>query len=107
MINSLIGKWIASPTDIDATRDYGNTTLQFTKNGDLIYTIHEDQKKKKILLKYHVQDKVLITDQPSKPREERTNFGFSPTGELLLSYGGKTSRYVRVEEGPNVDRANG
>jgi hypothetical protein len=48
------------------------------------------------VLTYRVEDDLLITDQPSSPREERTRFWFSPDGRLVLDYEGVQARYVRV-----------
>ena len=87
-----------SRIDIEPLQAYGHVILEFTKNGKLIYTIQEDNKEQKIFLTYRIQDDVLITDQPSKPREERTSFQLTPEGELLLCHEGKTSRYTRIKD---------
>lgn len=38
-------------------------------------------------LTYRVEDDVLVTDQPSALREDRTDFVFEPDGALVLEYG--------------------
>lgn len=93
----LLGTWIQDPKDTESIRRFGNVRLHFTADGRLIYTILGEEKDQKIFLTYRVENNILITDQPSDPREERTNFQITQNGTLEWECsGGGTARYVRV-----------
>jgi hypothetical protein len=94
----LVGRWTTNPNDIESLRVYGLVTLVFAADGSLRYIVQGDKKNQIMILKYRVEDGVLITDQPSAPREERTPFKITSDGELLLQYGQVHSRYLRDEE---------
>ncbi len=92
--NKMIGRWHTDPEDSNSLRDYGDVTLNFTEDGRLIYTIHGEVKDEIMLLSYRVENQTVVTDQPSKPREERTAFSLTPEGKLTLFYEGYQSQYV-------------
>ena len=92
----LLGTWIRDPEDVESIRRFGNVKLHFTEDGQLIYTILGEEKDQKIFLTYRVENNVLITDQPSDPREERTNFRITEDGKLEKECSdGGTSSYIR------------
>ena len=103
----LVGKWRSDPDDEAAINEYGNVSLDFLPNGGLTYTVHTEGKRQVMLLTYRVEGEVLITDQPSDPKEERTRFKIRSDGKLVLLYEHRPSTYVRAEEGsapfPAVD----
>ena len=94
----LVGRWTIDPKDVESLQAYGQTTLVFGADGSLRYIVHGEKKDQVMLLRYRVENGVLITDQPSEPREERTRFILTPDGELLLQYGKVQSRYVRNDK---------
>src|SRR5947207_14304262 len=96
--NSLVGKWKSDPDDQEAISEYGDVSLDFSPNGGLTYTVHAEGKRQLMLLTYRVEGDVLITDQPSDPRQERTRFEIRPDGKLVLLYAHRPSTYVRVDE---------
>ena len=49
-----------------------------------------------MFLSYRIQGETLITNQPSKPKEEETKFKFTSDAELSLYFGGEESRYVKA-----------
>lgn len=71
-------------------------TMEFSRQGTLTYTIHCDGKDQKMLLRYKTVDGMIITDQPSDPRQERTNYRINAAGLLVLQYEGETSIFKRV-----------
>ena len=97
-VSRLIGKWATDPRDLKSLKFYGRVTLEFRIDGTLIYTIHQDRKNQNMLLKYRVENGILITDQPSAPREERTPFFLTEENRLVLKYGRHESVYVRIEQ---------
>jgi hypothetical protein len=70
--------------------------MEITDDGKLIYTVNEHEKSEIINLIYKVNGNVLITDQPSKPKKEKTKFSFEANGQLLLQYGNSKSWFKRV-----------
>ena len=95
--NNLIGRWRTDPEDAPSLEHYGSVTLTFTREGQLIYTIHGEGKDEIMMLSYRVENQTLVTDQPSNPREERTAFTVTPEGKLLLLYEGLPCRYIRED----------
>lgn len=92
----LIGRWVSDPDDASGMAGFGRATLEFRPSGQLVYTIHADDRDQIMLLTYRVMGEYLVTDQPSAPRADRTKFSVSPDGRLLLNYGSGAARYVRV-----------
>jgi hypothetical protein len=94
--DSLVGRWQRDPLDSESSRHYGEITLQFTSDGQLIYTEYLKGKRQISMLTYRVEGPFIVTDQPSAPREERTAFEFTDEGKLVLVFGGVKSVYVRA-----------
>ena len=97
---NLVGVWVVDETDAQALERWGNVVLEFDESGGLSYTIRGDDKDEMIILRYQVEGSTLITDQPSAPRVERTQFSFTPDGVLILAFGGVPSRFVRTPTPP-------
>jgi hypothetical protein len=95
MQNDLIGIWKTDPKDSFTQQQYGEVTIEFRENGELIYTIQENDKEQIIFLVYEVIDHFIMTDQPSSPNKELTEFILSEQG-LELIYDGKPAKYLRV-----------
>jgi hypothetical protein len=58
--------------------------MEFLDDGRLAYVVVSDGKQQTILMTFRVDGDVLVTDQPSHPREERTLFRFD-NGALVLA----------------------
>src|SRR5690242_17313619 len=68
----LLGRWRASP---ETAREFGDYAWEFTLFGELIYTVLSDQRvTSRMLLTFDAADDVLVTDQPSAPRKERSPY---------------------------------
>jgi hypothetical protein len=80
----LLGTWRTDPNDQWSLRTYGEVSLRFEKGGALVYTVHLPNKDQIMRLTYRVDGNILVTDQPSSPREERTEFSFTPDGRLAV-----------------------
>ena len=92
---NLVGVWVVDETDAQALERWGNVVFEFDESDGLIYTIRGDDKDEIIILRYQIEGSTLITDQPSAPRVERTQFSFTPDGVLILTFDGVPSRFVR------------
>jgi hypothetical protein len=90
----LLGRWQLTQADPALALDPG-AVAEFTADGRLTYTVSAGDRDQIILLTYRVEGSMLVTDQPSAPREERTAFTLS-SDELLLDHGGAVSRFERL-----------
>jgi hypothetical protein len=91
----LVGKWMSDPGEVESIRNYGRVSLDFSDKGTLVYAIHASGKKEFIFLTWRVEGDVLVTDQPSAPKQERTKFSIDPGGKLSLLYADRRSVFVR------------
>ena len=69
--------------------------MKFKDDGQLIYRIHLVGETKISILTYRIQNGLLITNQPSAPREGQTGYTITPEDKLILDYGFSTSRFIR------------
>src|SRR3954471_1434682 len=90
--SALVGCWqlvrsaggSAEPAEVD-----------FRADGRLFYSMLSGDRWQITKLLYDVEGDVLVTDQPSSPRKERTRFVLDASGELMLEFGGQRSWYKR------------
>ena len=93
---NLLGAWLVDKTDELALERLGDVLLQFDESGGLRYTIREQGKRQIINLRYQVDGSTIVTNQPSAPQVERTQFSFDEDGVLTLAFGGVPYRFVRA-----------
>jgi len=91
----LLGEWrlVRDEGGIDRGE---SITAAFTAGTELVYVIVNGDKQEVIKLVYEVDGETLMTNQPSKSREERTRFWFDSDGFLVLVYGGRRSWFQHV-----------
>jgi hypothetical protein len=94
-VRQLLGKWTTDPGDVDSLSAYERASLEFKKDGQLIYTIHAEESNQIMILTYKIRENMLVTNQLSAPGEERTAFAFTDDGKLKLEFGGIVSTYIR------------
>lgn len=94
-ISELIGQWQFLRSDKD-TPDQAGVTITFDKQGRLTYEIQSQGMTQIIKLTFRVENGWLITDQPSRPRAERTRFQLTLFGELVLEFEGTKSWYQKI-----------
>lgn len=93
---NLLGAWLVDETDELGLARLGNVLLEFDESGGLRYTIREQDKRQIINLRYRVEGSAIVTDQPSAPQVERTQFSLTDDGVLTLAFGGIPYRFVRA-----------
>jgi len=94
--NQLIGNWLSDLHDAETNNAIGNVKITFTADGELIYVICGDNKNQIIHMTYAVDGNILITDQPSHPHIERTEYFFINENTLVLKFNGEESRFVKL-----------
>jgi len=87
---TLVGRWHQVGPAADES-----TSMVFTNDGKLIYSIHTRDKTQIINMVYEASGDQIITDQPSDPRKEITKFYFEPSGILVLDHQGEKTRFMR------------
>ncbi len=93
----LVGRWRLSPHDRRSLARVGDHAMEFTPFGDLVYTTFDSSKiTGRMLLVYRLNGNVLITDQPSAPREERSEFHLD-NNTLVLGTGQDQTILIREE----------
>lgn len=95
--SDLIGSWKSDPTDPKGKDAYGEVSLRFEADGTLLYIAHGPDKDQVMRLTYRLEPGMIITDQPSQPRSERTVYKIAEDGALILAFGGQESRYIRAK----------
>jgi hypothetical protein len=60
----------------------------------MAYAVVAGDKTQSMRMTYRVDGAVLVTDQPSSPKEERTGFRFDGDA-LILEFAGVASRFTR------------
>ena len=90
----LLGFWMS---DL-AFNPEERSVMEFKEDGRLIHTIVGEKSDHIILLTYRTENNMLITDQPSHPKEERADFCITPEDKLILVHDNKTFQYIRVPD---------
>lgn len=78
----------------------------FRPDGTLAYIIWDEARHRSsfIVLTYRTEGDLLVTDQPSAPREERSRFIFTQDGKLEIARQDGTVRLVQVSLDYSVSR---
>ncbi len=90
----LIGSWITDPKDMKVGDE--KTRLDFYEDNRLNYSLISKDDTKLILLNYRIENNILITDQPTKPKIEKTKFTITADNKLILEFGGAQWQYIRI-----------
>jgi hypothetical protein len=72
--------------------------MVFTTDGKLIYSIDSEESTQIINLVYETFEDTLITDQPSAPKKEYTQYYFESDDLLVLDYDGDKTKFQRVKQ---------
>jgi hypothetical protein len=91
----LLGCWQLVRSEPEA--DGKGVEMEFRPDGELQYRIDAGDRWQIMRLTYRVEGDVIVTDQPSAPREERTRFTLLDDGSLLLKLRGSRTWYRRGE----------
>lgn len=95
MNSNLVGSWNSDETDETTQKTLGKVTITFTEDGKLIYDIFEDGKIQRMNLVYKIQGSVIISDQPSRPQEQRTMYKIENGNKLILDFEGEKTIFNR------------
>jgi hypothetical protein len=69
--------------------------VDFRPDGRLFYSVLSGDRWQIMKLTYQVEGEMLVTDQPSSPRKEKTRFALEEDGRLMLEFGGQRSWFRR------------
>lgn len=93
--NPFLGIWYSDLNDQNTKSKIGNVKMIFTEDGKLTYEIIENNQKQIINMIYVVDGSSLITNQPSHPKQEKTNFEFINKEKLILEFNNDRSQFVK------------
>jgi hypothetical protein len=96
MNNSIIGTWEIDPGDVKSLKLYGNIAVEFKSNGELVYNTYSEGKVQKTFLVYKIKENLIITDQPSSPKLEETEFRILSNGKLQLYFNQEESTFIKA-----------
>ncbi len=95
METKLIGIWNSDEEDPVTVKSIGKVTMTFFEDGKLTYDIYEEDKLQRMNLVYRVSGDTIITDQPSHPQEQKTNYKFKSDNKLALEFEGDKATFNR------------
>jgi hypothetical protein len=84
---SLLGRWYGKVNG-------ESVAIEFRDGGQMAYAVLAADKTQVMRMTYRVDQEVLVTDQASSPKEERTGFHFDGDA-LILEFAGLASRFTR------------
>ena len=92
----ILGVWVLDPKGDNKKiiEAFGNIAMQFQDDGKLSYWIQGDESKQYVFLDYEIRGNEIVTNQPTAPREETTQFQFDKD-KLILNYNGMQGHFVR------------
>ena len=91
---SFLGEWYSDITDEKTFSEMGDVKMIFSKDGKLTYKTKNGDTLQTIFMTYHIKHNTLITNQPSHPQEETTEFMFLNDEMLILKFNGEESRFI-------------
>jgi len=91
----LFGTWFSDFNDEKTKAGFGNVKMTFTKDGKLIYEIREGDKRQIITMIYSFEGNSIITDQPSHPRIEKTEYLIINENALILKLNGEEGCFIK------------
>jgi len=94
--DKLIGSWESDMDDPVTRKQVGKVRMEFYRNGTLGYVIFEKGKMQIIKLTYKVDRNLIVTDQPSSGRVQRSQFQICRRA-LRLLYDSQWVMFKRVD----------
>ncbi|HEV7786010.1 MAG TPA: hypothetical protein VGQ28_11780 [Thermoanaerobaculia bacterium] len=88
----LVGCWHLTQSDDPSIEP---AEMDFRADGHLYYSVDAGDRWQIIKLVWRVEGAMIVSDQPSASRQERTPFAFDEAGLLVLEFRGHRSRFRR------------
>ena len=93
----LNGIWIIDHSDSASIEKFGDVSISFN-DGNMTYDITEAEKIQRIIMTYYTHKGLIITNQHSEPREEKSKYHFENMDTLIIEFDGIASTFKRVRE---------
>ena len=94
----LFGVWNSDEKDDDTRNSIGSVTMTFTHDGALIYDIHENNKIQRINLVYKIDGDMIVSDQPSHPKEQVTIYRLENDNTLILEFENMKTKFIKEKK---------
>lgn len=95
MNNELVGTWNSDLDDQQTKNSIGKVVMTFTADGQLIYDSYEGDKIQRINLIFTTDGNIIISDQPSHPQEQQTEFKIENNDKLIMGFEGEKTVFTR------------
>jgi hypothetical protein len=92
-LENLIGTWKLVKTDKDIDVEDG-VAMVIDPDGKIVYILHSGKKQQIINLTFRLEKDLVISDQPSRPQEQKTKVTFD-RGYLLFDYADSKAWFER------------
>jgi len=90
----LTGDWFSDLNNDETAKEIGDVRLCFSRKKP-VYEIRLPDKAQIINMTFEIKNTKIITDQPSYPQKEETDFYFDEAGGLILRFNGLESRFIK------------
>lgn len=90
----LLGEWIVDHLDAPTVERFGHARIDI--DGDQLVYQFEDGGRALLRIE-ESSEGVLVTNQPSAPRREKTQYAFDDSGTLTLTFRGFSARFKRAD----------
>ncbi len=97
-LSRLLGTWRLVECNEPSFKGELGTSVTFEEEGRMTYTFHQKERDQIVPLTYKLLGPLLVTNQPSDPREEWTRFRFDEAGQLVLEFE-KTTAVFQKQSG--------
>ena len=89
---SLFGEW----DSIIESPESENVKMAFYPDGQLIYHIISNEKIQILNLTFYTKNGLIVSNQPSKPKEESTRYYFENNYSILcLDFDGELTKFIK------------
>ncbi|MGQ7852788.1 hypothetical protein ACUN24_00915 [Pedobacter sp. WC2501] len=95
MNNELVGIWNSDLDDEQTKNTIGKVVMTFTTDGQLIYDSYEEGKIQRMNLVYTIIGNTIISDQPSHPQVQQTEFKIENNDKLIMEFEGEKTVFTR------------
>jgi len=98
--SKLFGKWVLKAVDGARCERSNKETIKFKPNGILLYGFISEGKTQYAILTYDIQGDKIISDQPTAPRLEKSEYNLLDDNTLQLHYDNQISIFWKLTGAP-------
>jgi hypothetical protein len=93
---NLVGSWTIDLLSSDAGEAYGDVSMEFAADGELIYTRHQPEADSVAVLEWRLEGSTLVTLHPAPLPPQHTPARIDEAGRLILGTPGDEAVFLRM-----------